>query len=315
MQKRSLGRSGISVAPLGLGGNVFGWTADETTSFALLDAFVAAGGNLIDTADMYSTWVPGHTGGESETVIGRWLAKRGRRDDVVIATKVGMAMGDGSKGLSRDHIQRSVEASLRRLQSGYIDLYQSHIDDAEVPLDETLEAHARLVRDGKVRAIGASNYAGPRLAEAIAASARLGLPRYETLQSQYSLVERTEFETTLAPVVEAEGVGVIAYFPLASGFLTGKYRTEADFAKHARGAWVKKYLDDRGRRVLVTLDSIGAKRAATPAQVSLAWLMTRPGVTAPIASATSVAQLTELMGAARVSLDAADIAALDAASA
>jgi len=264
---------------------------------------------------MYSTWVPGHTGGESEAVIGRWLAKRGRRDDVVIATKVGMAMGDGSKGLSRDHIVRSVEASLRRLQSDFIDLYQSHIDDADVPLDETLEAHARLIRDGKVRVIGASNHTGPRLAEALATSARLGLPRYETLQPHYNLLERTEYEKNLAPVAVAEGVGVIAYFPLASGFLTGKYRTEADFAKSPRGAWVRKYLDDRGRLALAALDAVAAKHTATPAQVALAWLMTRPGIVAPIASATSVTQLNDILGATSLRLDTADIAALDTASA
>jgi aryl-alcohol dehydrogenase-like predicted oxidoreductase len=315
VQKRSLGRSGITVAPLAFGGNVLGWTADEATSFALLDAFVGAGFNLIDTADMYSTWVPGHTGGESEATIGRWLAKRGRRDDVVIATKVGMAMGDGSKGLSRDHILNSAEASLRRLQTDHIDLYQSHIDDADVPLDETLEAHAKLIRDGKVRVIGASNFTGPRLSEALAVSARLGAPRYETLQPHYNLLERTEYEKNLAPVAVAEGVGVIAYFPLASGFLTGKYRTEADFAKSPRGAWVQKYLDARGRLVLAALDAVAAKHSATPAQVALAWLMTRPGIVAPIASATSIAQLTDILGAASLKLDTADIAALDAASA
>jgi len=315
MEKRTLGRSGLTVAPLAFGGNVLGWTADEATSFALLDAFVAAGFNLIDTADMYSTWVPGHTGGESEAVIGRWLAKRGRRDDVVIATKVGMGMGDGGKGLAREHILRSAEASLRRLQTGYIDLYQSHVDDADVPLDETLEAHARLIRDGKVRVIGASNHTGPRLTEALATSARLGLPRYETLQPHYNLLERAEYEKNLAPVAVAEGIGVIAYFPLASGFLTGKYRTEADLTKSARGAWVQKYLDDRGRQVLAALDAVAAKHAATPAQVALAWLMTRPGIVAPIASATSIAQLTEILAAARLILDTADIAALDTASA
>lgn len=315
MQKRTLGRSGIEVAPLALGGNVFGWTADDATSFRLLDAFVARGFDLVDTADMYSTWVPGHTGGDSEAVIGRWIAQRGRRDDVVIATKVGMQMGDGSKGLSKEHIVRSVEASLKRLRTDYIDLYQSHIDDADVALDETLEAHAQLVRAGKVRAIGASNYGADRLALSIAVSRERGIPRYETLQPLYNMLERSDFETNLAPVCAAEGLGVIPYFSLASGFLTGKYRSEADLGKSPRGAWVQKYLDDRGRRVLAALDAAAAKHAATPSQIALAWLMAKPTVTAPIASASTLPQLEDIMGSVNVALDAGDMAALDTASA
>jgi len=314
MQKRKLGRSGLEVAPLALGGNVFGWTADDVTSFAILDAFVARGFNLVDTADMYSTWVPGHLGGDSEAVIGRWIAKRGRRDDVVIATKVGMQMGDGSKGLSKAHILRSVEASLTRLKTDYIDLYQSHVDDAEVALDETLEAHAQLVRDGKVRAIGASNHTGDRLLQALAVSREHGIPRYETLQPLYNMLERSDFETNLAPVCLAEGLGVLPYFSLASGFLTGKYRSEADLGKSPRGAWVAKYLDARGHRVLAALDAAAAKHSATPSQIALAWLMAKPAVTAPIASASTVPQLEEIMGAVNVALDAGDLAALDGAS-
>ena len=314
MQKRKLGRSGLEVAPLALGGNVFGWTADDATSFAILDAFVARGFNLVDTADMYSTWVPGHLGGDSEAVIGRWIAKRGRRDDVVIATKVGMQMGDGSKGLSKAHILRSVEASLTRLNTDYIDLYQSHVDDAEVALDETLAAHAQLVRDGKVRAIGASNHTGDRLLQALAVSREHGLPRYETLQPLYNMLERSDFETNLAPVCLAEGLGVLPYFSLASGFLTGKYRSEADLGKSPRGAWVAKYLDARGHRVLAALDAAAAKHAATPSQIALAWLMAKPAVTAPIASASTLPQLEEIMGAVNVALDAGDVAGLDGAS-
>jgi aryl-alcohol dehydrogenase-like predicted oxidoreductase len=315
MQKRQLGRSGLEVAPLALGGNVFGWTADDATSFAILDAFVARGFALVDTADMYSTWVPGHLGGDSEAVIGRWIAKRGRRDDVVIATKVGMQMGDGSKGLSKAHIVRSVEASLTRLNTDYIDLYQSHVDDAEVALDETLAAHAQLVRDGKVRAIGASNHTGDRLLQALAVSREHGLPRYETLQPLYNMLERTDFETNLAPVCLAEGLGVLPYFSLASGFLTGKYRSEADLGKSPRGAWVAKYLDARGHRVLAALDAAATKHGATPSQIALAWLMAKPAVTAPIASASTLPQLEEIMGAVDVALDAGDVAGLDEASA
>jgi aryl-alcohol dehydrogenase-like predicted oxidoreductase len=316
MQTRPLGRSGLSTAPLAFGGNVFGWTADEATSFRLLDAFVGGGFNLIDTADVYSTWVPGHQGGESETIIGRWIRKSGQRQRVLIATKVGKPMGDGSKGLSPKWIRQAVDASLRRLQTDHIDLYQSHDDDTTVPFEDTLGTYADLIRAGKVRAIGASNHSAARLAQALDASARFNLPRYETLQPLYNLVERAPYEAELEPLVRERGLGVINFYGLARGFLSGKYRSEADLAKSARGAGVKQaYFNERGFRILAALDDAAAAAKATPAQVALAWQMARPGITAPIASATSVAQLEELMGAARLELDAGTIAALDAASA
>ncbi|MDD5305362.1 MAG: aldo/keto reductase [Elusimicrobia bacterium] len=314
MKKRALGRSGIEVGPLAFGGNVFGWTVGEADSFRLLDAFVAAGLNLIDTADVYSRWIPGNQGGESETIIGKWLKRGGRRDQVVIATKLGMELGPGRKGLSKARMVEAVEDSLRRLQTDRIDLYQAHIDDAETPLEETLEAFAGLVSQGKVRAIGASNYSAPRLAQALDASARLGLPRYETLQPPYSLCERAEYETALEPLCRERGVGVICYFPLASGFLTGKYRSAKDAEGRARGQRVAGYMNERGWRILAALDGVAARTRCTPAQAALAWVMARPGVTAPIASATSTAQLEELVGAARLVLPPEEIAALTAAS-
>ena len=313
MSKKQLGRSGIQVPALTFGGNVFGWTADEATSFALLDAFVGEGFNAIDTADVYSRWIPGHVGGESETVIGKWLAARGGRDRVVIATKVGMDMGEGGKGLSRAHIVKSAEASLKRLRTDHIDLYQSHEDDAGTPLDETLEAYDRLIQDGKVRAVGASNYDAARLREALAVSAGRGLPRYETLQPHYNLYDRAGFEDGLADACREAGIGVIPYFGLARGFLTGKYRSEADLSKSPRGGGVKRYLDARGFAILAALDKVSAELGATPAQVALAWLMTR--VTAPIASATSVEQFKEIAGAARLVLGAEARGVLDEASA
>jgi aryl-alcohol dehydrogenase-like predicted oxidoreductase len=315
MQMRALGRSGLQVAPLALGGNVFGWTADEAASFAVLDAFVDDGFNLIDTADVYSRWVPGHVGGESEAMIGRWLKKSGKRHRVVLATKVGKDMGDGKIGLAPKYIRQAVDASLERLQTDHIDLYQSHDDDPNVPLADTLGAYADLIQAGKVRAIGASNYTAARLKEALDTSARLNLPRYESLQPLYNLVERPAYEAELEPLCRAEQVGVINYFALASGFLTGKYRSEADARKSPRGGGiVKKYLNERGRRVLDALDSAAAQHKATPAQVALAWQIARPGVTAPIASATSVAQWRDIAGAVRLQLDAGTIAAIDAAS-
>jgi len=315
MDMRPLGRSGLQVAPLAFGGNVFGWTADEATSFALLDAFVDGGFNLVDTADVYSHWVPGHVGGESEAIIGRWLKASGKRDRIVLATKVGKPMGPGLSGLSRAYIRSAVEASLRRLQTDRIDLYQSHDDDGATPLDETMSAFAELIREGKVRTIGASNFSAPRLAEALATSAQLGLPRYECLQPHYNLVERAVYEDELEPLCRAEGLGVINFFGLARGFLTGKYRSEADLSKSPRGAGVKGYLNDRRLRILAALDAVAAARQATPAQVALAWTMARPGLTAPIVSATSVAQWTELAGAAWLRLDAAALEALNQASA
>jgi len=315
MLKRALGRSGFSVAPLAFGGNVFGWTADEAMSFRLLDAFVGAGFDLIDTADSYSRWASGHVGGESETIIGRWIAKRGRHDDVVIATKVGSDMGLGHKCLHKDYIMQAAEKSLRRLQVDAIDLYQSHWDDETTPLEETLEAYARLLEQGKVKAIGASNLNAARLAEALAVSARTGFPRYETLQPHYNLYERESFEGALQQLCVREQIGVITYFSLASGFLTGKYRSESDFGKSARGPGMKKFLNPRGMRIVDALAAVARRLDATSAQVALAWLMTRPGVTAPIASATSLEQLQELLAATRVELDSDAVAALDLASA
>jgi aryl-alcohol dehydrogenase-like predicted oxidoreductase len=315
MDKRKLGSTGFDVAPLAFGGNVFGWTADEPTSFALLDRFVGAGFNLIDTADSYSRWAPVHVGGESETIIGRWIKRRGRHDDVVVATKVGSEMGEGHKVLRKDYILRAAEASLRRLGVDCIDLYQSHWDDESTSLEETLSAYDRLIRDGKVKAIGASNLGAARLTQALAVSAAKHLPRYATLQPHYNIYERASFEGELQALCVREGVGVITYFSLAAGFLTGKYRSSADFGKSARGEGMKKFMNDRGFRILDALAAVGKRLAATQAQVALAWLMARPGVTAPIASATSGAQLDELLGAVALKLDADAMRALDAAGA
>jgi aryl-alcohol dehydrogenase-like predicted oxidoreductase len=315
MNRRRLGNTGFSVAPLALGGNVFGWTADESTSFRLLDAFVAGGFNLVDTADSYSRWAPGHQGGESESIIGRWIAQRGRHDDVVIATKVGSDMGLGYRCLRADYIVKAAEDSLRRLQVDTIDLYQSHWDDDKTPFDETLEAYAKLMRQGKVKAIGASNLTAERLAAALAASATHGYPRYETLQPHYNLYERASFEGPLSDLCVRENIGVITYFSLGAGFLTGKYRSEADFAQSARGSGMQKFMNPRGFAILAALEAVANSLGATMAQVALAWLMQRPGVTAPIASATSLAQLAELMASTQLRLDAAAMASLDTASA
>ena len=315
MQHRKLGRSGIFIPTLMIGGNVFGWTADATTSFRLLDAMADCGLVAIDTADVYSAWAPGHRGGESETVIGDWLARSGKRDQMVIATKVGMEMGSGDKGLSRTWIMRAAEDSLRRLRTDRIDLYQAHRDDDTVPLEETLGAFATLIQQGKVRAIGASNYTADRLRAALDISARDGLPRYESLQPHYNLVERGAFEGPSADLCLAEDIGVIPYFSLAAGFLTGKYRSEADLAQSPRGQSVKKYLDPRGNRVLAALDAVAARRRANPAQVALAWLMARPAITAPIASATRLDQLDDLVRATTLELDRQDMTELDDASA
>jgi aryl-alcohol dehydrogenase-like predicted oxidoreductase len=316
MQLRPLGRSGLLIAPLAFGGNVFGWTADEATSFSLLDAFVDAGFNLVDTADVYSRWVPGHSGGESETLIGNWLARGGRRDRIVLATKVGMDMGEGRVGLKPAHIRASVEASLRRLKTDHIDLYQSHQDDPATSLDETLACYAELIREGKVRAIGASNYGAARLQESLDLSARTGLPRYESLQPLYNLVDRAPYEAELEPLCRREGLGVINFFGLARGFLSGKYRNADDVGKSPRGkAIVKDYLNPRGLGILAALDAVAEQSNATPAQVALAWQMARPGITAPIASATTLAQLAELAGAAELSLTPEQVTRLDTASA
>ena len=309
MQLRPLGRSGLHVAPLAFGGNVFGWTTDEATSFSLLDAFVDAGFNLVDTADVYSRWVPGHAGGESETIIGKWLQRGGRRDKVVIATKVGKDMGNGNTGLSRRWIRQAVEDSLRRLQTDHIDLYQSHDDDPDTPLAETMAAFDALIKAGKVRAVGASNFTATRLAAALQASADHGLARYETLQPLYNPVDRAGFEAELQPLCVAQGVGVINFYGLASGFLTGKYRSPADAGKSARGATVlQRYLNPRGLHVLAALDAVAARHGATSGQVALAWQLRQPGITAPIASATSVQQLSELVASARLVLTDEDLA-------
>ena len=315
MEMRPLGRSGIRVAPLAFGGNVFGWTADEATSFRLLDTFVDAGFNLIDTADVYSSWAEGNKGGESETIIGRWLAKTRKRGRVVIATKVGYDRKAEGKGLGRIHILKSVEASLTRLRTDHIDLYQSHVEDPGTAHEESLAAYAELIEAGKVRAIGASNFKPGTLRDALAVSARLGLPRYETLQPLYNLCDREGFEAELGPLCREEGLGVIPYFALASGFLTGKYRQEADLAASPRGQRAKNYLNERGLRILAALDEVAAGLGATPGRVAIAWLMAQPGITAPIASGRSVEQVTELVAAARLALDAAAMERLARASA
>jgi aryl-alcohol dehydrogenase-like predicted oxidoreductase len=312
---RPLGKTGPEVGPLAVGGNVFGWTADEATSFKLLDAALAAGFNLIDTADVYSRWVPGHKGGESETVIGKWLKKTGNRAKVVIATKVGMEMGPGDVGLSAAYIHKAVERSLNRLQTDYIDLYQSHKDDPKTPFEETLGAFGDLIRQGKVRHIGASNLTAERLADALRVGKANRLPVYECLQPLYNLYDREPFEAALQPLCMKEGLAFIPYYALAAGFLTGKYRTEADLAKSARGATVKKYLNDRGMRILAALDKAAARYKVSPAQVALAWLATRPGVTAPIASATNLDQFNHLVAGTRFELDTTAADELDRASA
>ncbi len=314
MQLRQLGKSPLSIAPLAFGGNVFGWSVDEKHAFELLDAFVDAGGNLIDTADVYPAWVPGNTGGESETIIGKWLRKSGKRDRVVISTKV--AKWAEHPGLSPVNIRQAVDGSLKRLQVDCIDLYQAHQDDASVPMEDTLGEFARLIEAGKVRVIGASNFGAARFADALAVSKRHGLPRYESLQPEYNLVSRAGYEKELEPLIRREGIGVISYYALASGFLSGKYRSKADLAKSAaRGGAVKQFLNPHGLQVLAALDSVAASHHATPAQVALAWLIARPGLTAPIVSATSVAQLQELLGATSLPLSDNEIAQLDLASA
>lgn len=316
MQLRPLGRSGLQVSPLAFGGNVFGWTVDEALSFRLLDAWLDAGFNFVDTADVYSRWVPGHSGGESETIIGKWLRQTHKRNRVLLATKLGKPMGEGKTGLSPAYIHEAVDASLRRLKTDHIDLYQSHDDDPATPLSDTAEAFAALIKAGKVRAIGASNFSAPRLAEALDVAEKQGLPRYESLQPLYNLCDRAVFEEALEPLCLARGVGVINFYALAAGFLTGKYRSEADAAKSARGAsTTKKYLNPRGLRILDALDAAARAHDATPGQVAIAWQIARPAITAPIASATSMKQLEELVAAAALRLAPETIAALDAASA
>jgi aryl-alcohol dehydrogenase-like predicted oxidoreductase len=316
MKKRKLGNSGLAIAPLAFGGNVFGWTTDESLSFQLLDAFVGSGFNFIDTADIYSRWVPGNPGGESETILGRWLKRSGNRQKVLIATKVGSEMGPGKTGLSKNYILSAAEDSLKRLQTDRIDLYQSHVDDPDTPMEETLEAYAQLIRQGKVRAIGASNFTAERLAQALAVSKQHGWPRYESLQPRYNLYDRADYETRLEPLCLENGLGVIPYFSLAMGFLTGKYRTEVDQSKSRRGQRVvKTFLNERGLRILSALDQVAKQHHSTPAAVSLAWLMARPSITAPIASATNLEQLNDVLGAAKLELDHSSIELLNQASA
>src|SRR5579864_5956686 len=314
MNKRKLGNSGMEISPLVFGGNVFGWTVEQAASFQLLDAFVAAGFNAIDTADMYSKWVPGHTGGESETIIGNWLKRGGKRDKVIIATKLGLEMGPDKKGLSKAYMLRAAEDSLRRLQTDRIDLYQSHTDDADTPIEETLGAYAQLIAQGKVRAIGASNYKADRFAAALEISRKHGLPRYDTLQPNYNLYDRADFEAQLEPLCLKEGIGVINYFPLASGFLSGKYRSERDVEERPRARMLKKYVNERGFRILGALDQVAKKYNATPARVSLAWLQARPGITAPIVSATSIEQLNDVIASVELKLDRASVELLNQAS-
>jgi len=297
-----------------LGGNVFGWTLDEKASFEVLDSFLGAGFNFIDTADVYSRWAPGNKGGESETMIGNWMRSRGNRDKVIVATKGGGDMGQG-KNITKKYILSAVEASLGRLQTDYIDLYQTHFDIEETPVEETLEAYAQVVKEGKVRVIGASNFTAARLKAALEASARHGYPRYESLQPHYNLYEREIFEKELEAVCLENEVGVVNYYSLASGFLTGKYRSESDLNKSPRGGGVKKYLNDRGFRILAALDEVSGRYHSTPATVALAWLIARPSVTAPIASATSIAQLDSLVAATRLTLDDAAVRQLNEASA
>jgi aryl-alcohol dehydrogenase-like predicted oxidoreductase len=315
MSKRQLGSSGLEIAPLVFGGNVFGWTVDESTAFSLLDAFVAGGFNCIDTADVYSNFVPGNKGGESEATIGRWLRARGKRDDVVLATKVGSSMGGDRKGLSKRHITQAAEDSLLRLQTDYIDLYQAHRDDPNTPLETTLGAFDTLIKSGKVRAIGASNYTGARIGEALRVSIEKALPRFQTLQPLYNLYDRANYEEDLEAVCVSGALGVMPYFSLASGFLTGKYRSKEDLKKSQRGAFIESKLDARGLKILAALDEVCAELHSTPARVALAWLLARPSITAPIASATSLSQLEELFAATRLKLSSAAIELLNSASA
>jgi aryl-alcohol dehydrogenase-like predicted oxidoreductase len=315
MQTRSLGKTDLAIVPVVFGGNVFGWTVDEARSFELLDAFVDRGFNCVDTADVYSTWVAGHQGGESETIIGKWLANSGKRNKIVLLTKVGMEMKSGEKGLAKKYILREVEQSLKRLRTDYIDLYQSHTDDQSVPLEETLEAYAQLIDEGKVRYIGASNYKGARLAEAEDLAEQKKLPAYKTLQPEYNLHDRQGYEQDLAPVAERYGLGVIPYFSLASGFLTGKYQSVEDAKGVQRGARVQKYFDERGTKILKALKQVSEETGAEQAAVSLAWLLAQPTITAPIASATSTKQMEALFAAVELRLTAEHLALLTDASA
>jgi aryl-alcohol dehydrogenase-like predicted oxidoreductase len=314
LEKRRLGRTDLTIAPLVLGGNVFGWTADEKTSFDLLDRFAAAGFETVDTADVYSDWVPGNQGGESETIIGKWMKSRGNRDKIVVITKVGSDLGEGRKGLSAAYIERAVEASLKRLQSDVIDLYLSHWPDKSVPYDETLGAYQTLIAKGKIRYAGASNLDAGQLTASLKIASQKSLPRYEVLQPEYNLYDRSSLDGALLELCVKEEIGVVTYFSLAKGFLSGKYRSDADLGKSPRGGGVSKYLNPRGFRILAALDTVSARHSATQAEVALAWVIARPGITAPIASATTPAQLDSLVRAASLKLNRSDISELDAAS-
>lgn len=313
MEKRQIGKTDLWVVPLAFGGNVLGWTINEKVSFEVLDAFVAAGANFIDTADVYSRWASG-IGGESETILGTWMKKRGNRKNLIIATKVGKDMGNGKIGLSKKYILAAVNDSLKRLQTDYIDLYQSHDDDKNTPLEETLDAYQHLIKEGKARYLGASNYSATRLKEALDISARFHLPRYECLQPHYNLVERNLFEGDLEKVCLEHHLGVIPYYSLASGFLSGKYRGKEDSAKSVRGGGATRYLHEKGLNVLKALDEISVKHSCKPASVALAWLLAQKSVTAPIASATSVEQLKEIASSIHLKLDAKDIELLNLSS-
>ena len=314
MKKIPLGKTGMFIGPLAFGGNVFGWTIDQAASFKVLDAFVAGGFNLIDTADVYSRWAKGNQGGESETIIGNWLKQRGSRDSVIIATKVGKEMAPENKGLSAKYIRAAVEQSLKRLQTDYIDLYQSHDDDINTAMEETLGTFTDLIKEGKVRAIGASNFSAGRLKQALDVSQAHGYARYQTLQPLYNLCERDAYEKDLEPLCIEQEIGVINYYALASGFLTGKYRSEGDLSKSPRGQGVKKYLNAKGMAILKALDQTASRYHSSPAAVSIAWLLARPSVTAPIASATTVQQVEELLAATSLNLDRTAIDLLNAAS-
>jgi aryl-alcohol dehydrogenase-like predicted oxidoreductase len=315
MEKRKLGNSDIEIAPLVFGGNVFGWTTNDQRTFELLDAFLDAGFNAVDTADVYSAWVPGNQGGESETAIGKWFKKSGKRDQVILATKVGSEMGPGKKGLSRRYITEAVESSLKRLQTDYIDLYQSHYDDPETPVEETLEAYHELIKAGKVRIIGASNFSADRLEESVKLSLQKSIPAYQTFQPEFNLFDRRDFEENIAPITIDNNISVISYFSLASGFLSGKYRSRDDLKGSKRGGMVEKYLTDRGFKILAALDEVAAEYSSSPATVSLAWIVANPAVTAPIASATSVEQLKQLTDAVWLDLDFEALEKLTSASA
>ncbi len=314
MEKRQLGNSGLETAPLAFGGNVFGWTIDEKTSFELLDAFTDAGFNLIDTADSYSRWKPGNQGGESETIIGNWMKQRNNRKNIIVATKLGSDMGGNKKGLSQNYIFQAVEDSLKRLQTDYIDVYQSHYDDLSTPVAETIDAFAELMRQGKIRTFGASNFSVERLTQSLLYSEQNGLPRYQTYQPEYNLYNREGFEKEYQAICVEHGIGVISYFSLASGFLSGKYRSENDLTKSARGGGIKKYLNERGHLILDALDEVAFYYETTPASISLAWLMAQSAIVAPIASATNIKQLNELINAAHLQLDENSIDLLSKAS-